>query len=99
MYERLLGRPADDLPMDGLAEWRVTGAASIQLIQDAERAGSAALMTLAVDGLEQHVAVLAARGLTSGTVDDTTSDKVLFASLDDPEGNRITLVEAKRTTG
>jgi glyoxylase I family protein len=40
-YERLLGRPADDLPMDGSAEWHFTETGMIQVIHDADRAGSA----------------------------------------------------------
>jgi hypothetical protein len=32
------------------------------------------------------------RGLDPGAMDDTTSDKVLFATVTDPEGNAITLV-------
>jgi len=91
-YERLLGRPADDIPMDGLAEWRFAGTGSIQLIREADRAGKA-LLTLAVDDLEKHVAALEQRGLTPGGIDDTTSEKVLFATITDPEGNTITLVE------
>lgn len=97
-YERLLGRPADDIPMDGLAEWHFAEAGSIQVIQDADRAGSA-LLTLAVDDLKTHVAVLEERGLTPGAVDDTTSDKVLFGEITDPEGSTITLVEQRSTDG
>lgn len=97
-YQRFLGRAADDRPMDGLAEWHVTPTASIQLVADAERAGSA-LLTLAVDDLEQHVAVLAAAGVPAGTLDDTSSAKVLFATVEDPEGNRITLVQARGPGG
>jgi catechol 2,3-dioxygenase-like lactoylglutathione lyase family enzyme len=93
-YERLLGRPADAIPMDGLAEWHFADTGSIQLIRDAERAGNA-LLTLSVDDLREHVAVLDQRGLTPGAIDDTSSERVLFASITDPEGNTITLVEQR----
>jgi glyoxylase I family protein len=93
-YERLLGRRADDLPMDGLAEWHFPETGVIQVIHDADRAGSA-LLTLSVDDLEAHVAGLEERGLTPGAIDDKTSDKVLFATIADPEGNAITLVEQR----
>jgi hypothetical protein len=56
-YERLLGRRADDLPMDGLAEWHFPETGVIQVIHDPDRAGSA-LLTLSVDDLEGHVAGL-----------------------------------------
>ncbi len=93
-YERLLGRGADDLPMDGLAEWRLRETGGIQVIHDANRAGSA-LLTLSVDDLEAHVAGLEERGLTPSAIDDKTSDKVLIATIADPEGNAITLVEQR----
>ena len=35
-YERLFGRPADNLPMEGrLVEWRVTGNGWVQVTTDA----------------------------------------------------------------
>lgn len=89
-YARLPGRPADRLPMDGLAEWQVTEAGAVQLIRDAGRAG-AALLTLAVDDLAGQVAALAARGLTPGAI--TTGVVARFAAIADPEGNTITLAE------
>ena len=39
-YEQLLGAPADDVPMAEAAAWHVTETGSIQLVQDAERAGN-----------------------------------------------------------
>jgi glyoxylase I family protein len=94
-YERLLGRPADDLPMGGLAEWQFDQTGAIQVIQDADRAGGS-LLTLSVDGLEEHIAGLQQGGLTPSAIDDETSDKVLIATIADPEGNAITLVEQRR---
>ena len=35
------------------------------------------------------------RGLDPDAADDQTSDKVLFATVTDPEGNTITLVEER----
>ena len=93
-YERLLGRPADDRPMDGLAEWHFPETGVIQVIEDDDRAGSG-LLTLSVDDLEAHVAGLEERGLTPSAIDDKTSDKVLIATIADPEGNAITLVEQR----
>lgn len=94
-YERLLGRPVDDRPMDGLAEWHFPGTGVIQVIHDAGRAGRA-LLTLSVDDLEAYVAGLEERGLAPSAIDDKTSDKVLIATIADAEGNTITLVEQRR---
>jgi predicted enzyme related to lactoylglutathione lyase len=93
-YERLFGRPPDALPMEGLAEWHVPSGGAVQLVANAERAGRSTL-TLDLDGLEHELAAMRGRGLDAGAVDDTTSDKVLIASMSDPEGNAITLVEQR----
>jgi catechol 2,3-dioxygenase-like lactoylglutathione lyase family enzyme len=63
-YERLLGRPADALP-------------------------------IGVDDLNRELLTLRERGLDPGSTDDPTSDKVLFATVTDLEGNAITLVEQR----
>lgn len=80
--------------MDGLAEWHFPQSGVIQLVEDAERAGRS-LLTLAVADLEQELVSLRERGLDPGAHDDTTSEKVLFATVTDPEGNAITLVEQR----
>jgi predicted enzyme related to lactoylglutathione lyase len=93
-YERLFGRPADELPMVGLAEWHVPSGGVVQLVESAERAGRS-LLTLDLDDLERELAAMRERGLDAGALDDTTSDKVLIATATDPEGNAITLVEQR----
>jgi predicted enzyme related to lactoylglutathione lyase len=93
-YERLLGRPADALPMDGLAEWHFPQSGAIQVIANPDRAGRS-LLTLSVDDLERELDTLRERGLDPDAIDDQTSDKVLFATVADPEGNTITLVEPR----
>ncbi len=93
-YERLFGRPADARPMDGLADWHFVDTGSVQLVEHAERAGGG-LVTLTADDLQADVEAMRQRGVQVGEVDDTTSDKVLFVSVSDPEGNLITLVTPK----
>ncbi len=93
-YQRLFGRPADKLPMDGLAEWHFPQSGAIQVDEDAERAGRSRL-TLNVADLKQELAALRERGLDPAPMDDTTSDKFLFATVTDPEGNEITIVEQR----
>jgi predicted enzyme related to lactoylglutathione lyase len=93
-YERMFGRPADALPMEGLAEWHVLSGGVVQLVSNAERAGRSQL-TLDVDNLERDLVAIAERGLDIGPLDDTTSEKVLIAEATDPEGNAITLVQQR----
>jgi hypothetical protein len=48
---------------------------------------------LGVDDLKEELADLRERALDPGAIDDTTSDKLVFATVTDPEGNAITPVE------
>jgi predicted enzyme related to lactoylglutathione lyase len=93
-YELLFGRPVDELPMEGLAEWHVPSGGVVQLVASAERAGRS-MLTLDFDDLRRELAAMRERGLDAGALDDTTSDKVLIATTTDPEGNAITLVEQR----
>lgn len=94
-YGRLLGRPADERPMDGLAQWQVAGDGGwLQLFRDADRAG-ATRVTLAVDDLDAHVREFADRGFTLEPA-DTASGMFRIATLEDPSGNEITFAQDLR---
>jgi predicted enzyme related to lactoylglutathione lyase len=92
-YEMLFGRPVDTEPMGGLAEWHTPGGV-VQVVLDAQRAGGS-LVTIWVPDARNALADLASRGGPEVQLNDTTSDKVLFASLTDPDGNRITVVQVR----
>jgi glyoxylase I family protein len=90
-YERLLGRPADNLPMAGrLVEWRVTDSGWVQVTVDPDRAGSG-LLNLAVDDLDRHIAEVCGRGLAPGAI-ETVNKGVQLSAITDPDGNRITFI-------
>lgn len=89
-YERLLGRPADNRPMDGLAEWRVTDGGWVQVTLDTDRAGSA-LLNFAVSDMEQHLTDVSSRGLAAGVV-ETVTKGVQLSAIRDPDGNTITFI-------
>ena len=89
-YERLLGRPADNRPMESLAEWRVTDTGWIQVTQDPGRAGNL-LLNFAVDDLGKHVGELSSRGLEPGEI-ETVNKNVQLSAITDPDGNRITFI-------
>lgn len=90
-YERLLGRPADARPMDGLAEWHFAGTGGLQVFRDAGRAGGGAL-TLAVDNLAGFAAAVRGRGIAVGAI--TEGEQASFVAIADPDGNAITLAGA-----
>jgi glyoxylase I family protein len=96
-YERLFGRPADNLPMEGrLVEWRVTETGWVQVTFDADRAGSA-LVNFAVDDIDGHIADVSTRGLVPGPI-KTANKGVQLSAIRDPDGNTITLIGNFRVT-
>ncbi|MFJ2436964.1 VOC family protein [Streptomyces anulatus] len=90
-YEKLLGRPADNRPMPSLADWHLSTGGWLSVFEDAERAGST-LLNLEVPDLDGALAQLKERGLTAGPV-QTGGTRTRFAALEDPDGNRVTLLE------
>jgi predicted enzyme related to lactoylglutathione lyase len=91
-YERLFGRPADLRPMPGLADWHLADGGWLQVFEDAERAG-ATLVNFAVADLDEETEALARRGVRLGPVSLGAGGTARFASVDDPDGNRVTLIE------
>ncbi len=85
-YEVFFARPVDVEPRDGLAEWQTPGGV-LQLVLDEQRAGGS-LVTIWVPDARTALAELASRGGPEVELDDTTSDKALFAELTDPDGTR-----------
>jgi glyoxylase I family protein len=89
-YEAFFSRPADNNPMPTLVEWQVIEGAWVQVTVDAERAGSG-LLNFAVDDLEKHIEDVAGRGIETGEIIDANKG-VRLSSVEDPDGNVITLI-------
>ncbi|MFG3102251.1 VOC family protein [Streptomyces sp. NPDC048182] len=90
-YTSLLGRGPDARPMDSLADWHVNEGAWVQVFHDPGRAGHTAL-NFAVEDLAAERTVLAGRGIGLG--EEVVTDKgARLASVDDPSGNTVTLIE------
>lgn len=90
-YEALIGRPVDERPMPVLAQWR-WGDIVLQLVEDAERAGGG-LVTVIVTDMSAALLGLRDRGLTVDAAEGSVVAQV--AVLTDPDGNQVTLVEAR----
>lgn len=89
-YGQLFGREPDRRPMDGLAEWRITGTSWIQVFADAAKAGRSAV-TIGVDDIEPHVRSLIDNGLQLDR--QTTPRGQHLASISDPDGNLIVFAQ------
>lgn len=89
-YERLFGRRADNNPMPVLVEWQVTDRSWVQVSVDETRAGSG-LLNFAVDDLEAQIAEIAGRGIHCGEIVEANKG-VRLSTVEDPDGNTITLI-------
>jgi predicted enzyme related to lactoylglutathione lyase len=90
-YERLLGRPADMLPNDAEAVWRLAETASLYVVVDRDRAGGG-VVTLVVDDLDACLAEVVARGVVPGPI-AVVGDAGRKAIVADPDGNCVAIVE------
>jgi catechol 2,3-dioxygenase-like lactoylglutathione lyase family enzyme len=90
-YTRLLGRRPDAQPMPGLADWNFPNQQTLQLVLDTGRAGGG-IVTLHVADIAAARDALAREDIHLD-LDDTTSNKVEFGQLTDPDGNSISLIE------
>lgn len=89
-YEKVLDRPPDARPMDGLAEWKLPGGAWVQVYVDRNRAGFSSV-TFEVSGFEEQIEQLKAKGISIAST--TASDYVKTAMVRDPSGNRVVFAE------
>jgi catechol 2,3-dioxygenase-like lactoylglutathione lyase family enzyme len=85
-YERLLGAPTFS-PHATEAVWTLAEDRSIYVVEHAEGAGNC-VVTIFVDDLEAHLAMLAERGMVPDER-DTYSNGVSKAIFRDPDGNEL----------
>jgi predicted enzyme related to lactoylglutathione lyase len=90
-YERLLGNPPTMLPNDDEAAWQLTESGWLYVLCDAEKAGSS-VVTLLVDDLGEHLAILAARAIETRPGLQIPG-AVHSVWVVDPDHNRIQLAQ------
>ena len=86
-YGAWLGEP-DEVPMDGMAEWRIADNAWLQLDATAETVKPSAAI-IGVDDLAACRTALLEAGIAVGEIQDW--EVVLSCDLHDPDGNKISL--------
>ncbi len=90
-YEDLFGRAADIVPNEREVMWCVAGNGWLYVIEDPERAGMT-VVTISVDDLDQLVAELANRGISSGPI-EAVGDAGLKSNVADADGNLISWIQ------
>jgi catechol 2,3-dioxygenase-like lactoylglutathione lyase family enzyme len=90
-YGKLLGRDYDSRPMKEAAEWTLADGGGIQLVWDRQRAGKS-MTTIGVPDIEQLVADLGSRGITTQAT-PRSSSPFRLAQVTDPDGNLLTFAQ------
>ena len=92
-YERILGRPPDLVPADGVYEWRLAPGAWLQLIAgEPAEPGIGQIARLGVAEIGAARAALEAAGARAGEV-TTIPDVVAICDVEDPFGNALSIYE------
>lgn len=90
-YTQFFGRTADAQPMDSLTEWRFDQAV-VQVFQDPERAGRAAV-NFVVDNLDELRSALAGQGVPTDDPQIVAGGYQRLCVVADPDGNQLGLLE------
>jgi hypothetical protein len=88
-YQRLFGGPPSFFPNDREAVWALAEHRWIYIIVDAKRAGGA-IQTIMVDGLEELIQQISARGIDF-VDEERPAENVRKVMYNDPDGNEIGL--------
>ncbi|MGV9802706.1 VOC family protein [Mycobacterium sp. NPDC003449] len=89
-YGRIIGRQPDLAPIDGVAEWQLTGTAWLQVVTDTDRAGHGAVR-FGVTDLAETAATLRGHGVEVGEP-LVIADMVAILDVADPDGNEVSFV-------
>lgn len=92
-YEKVFGRPADTSPMEGLAEWRITDTAWVQVLHDEAKAGGV-IVNFGVDDLDAELSRLGDQGITAGEPMIVSKGRQRLATVTDADGNILGLIES-----
>jgi hypothetical protein len=89
-YAKVIGRPADSMPMPELAEWKFPSGGWLQVYTLPERAGSCSC-TLAVSSIAVEVARLEKLGVPTGA---QMGEQVKVFMIKDRDGNSIAFAQS-----
>lgn len=90
-YKKLLGRDADLVPVEGVAEWQLAENAWLQVSTDPERAGSTTVV-IGVHDIDAQCRACASANVSCGEVVEYP-EVVRMLEVTDPNGNKVTFVQ------
>ena len=90
-YRALLGRDADVVPSEGVAEWELAPGAWLQVTTEPERAGNTTVVLVVSDVDAQRAACSEANVALSALTEYPGIVKTVDAV--DPDGNKVTFVQ------
>ena len=90
-YKKLLGRDADVVPVEGVAEWQLAENAWLQVGTDPEQAGDTTV-TIGVNDIDAQCNTLAKANVPHGEVVEYP-EIIKMVEVIDPSGNKIVFVQ------
>lgn len=90
-YAQLLGREADLVPMEAVAEWQLADSAWLQVTTDEDRAGSTTVI-IGVKGIHLQRSLSAEAGVAVGDVVEYP-EVIKMAETLGPAGNTVVFVQ------
>jgi hypothetical protein len=90
-YAKLLGREADLVPIEDVAEWRLAGSAWLQVGKDPERAGSTTVV-IGVDDILALQSIIAKANVQFGEIIEYPG-VIKMGEVLDPDGNKVVFVQ------
>ena len=90
-YKKLLGRDADVVPVDGVAEWQLAEKAWLQVTTDRVRAGSTTVIVVVSD-IDAQRNACAKANVSLGEIVEYPDIVKTFDAVD-PDGNKVTFVQ------
>ncbi len=90
-YKKLLGRDADVVPVEGIAEWQLAEKVWLQVGTDPDNAGNTTVIISVSDIDTQRIACAESNVSLGEVVEYPGVVKMVYAI--DPDGNKITFVQ------
>ena len=90
-YKKLLGRDADIVPVEGVAEWQLAENAWLQVTTDPERAGSTTVI-IGVNDIDAQCSSCVAANVPHGEVVEYP-EVIKMIEVIDPDGNKVAFIQ------